>query len=237
MLPCEFRFTEISLPQKVLFAKIMKISNLGNIDPKSITNIVFDWGGVIINIDYQATINAFGKLGFEDFKAFYSQKSQNEFFIRFETGKATPGQLRDYLRKELNKNLSDKEINDAWGAMLLDIPESRIETLKRLRSNYRLLLLSNTNQLHEELVLPRIDNEIGFSFLSLFDRYYLSHHLGMRKPNIDIFEHILQDDNIRANETLFIDDTEINIDTAAGLGIIACYLQPDSDIVELFRDW
>lgn len=215
----------------------MKISNLENIDPKSITNIVFDWGGVIIDIDYHATINAFNKLGLKDFKAFYSQKTQNDFFIQFEIGKVTSEQLRDYIRKELNKELSDEEINDAWCAMLLDIPGSRIETLKKLKSNYRMLLLSNTNQLHEELILPRLNKELGFDFLSLFDNYYLSHHVGMRKPNADIYEHVLSDDGLRASETLFIDDTEMNIDAAASLDIYSCYLQPGSDIVELFKDW
>jgi putative hydrolase of the HAD superfamily len=215
----------------------MKISNLKDIDPDSITNIVFDWGGVIVNIDYYATITAFRKLGLEDFKSFYSQKTQNDFFIRFEIGKVTTDQFRDYIRKELNQNLTNDEINDAWCAMILDIPKSRIETLLRLKSKYRILLLSNTNQLHEEQILPRLKKELGFDFLSLFDRYYLSHHIGMRKPNADIYEHVLADAGIEKSGTLFIDDTEINIDTAASLGIKACYLQPDSDIVELFQDW
>lgn len=215
----------------------MKISNLGDIDPGSITNIVFDWGGVIVNIDYYATINAFRKLGLDDFQAFYNQKTQNEFFIRFETGKVTPDQLRDYIRKKLKKELTDNEINDAWCAMILDIPESRIETLLRLRYNYRIILLSNTNQLHEKLILPRLNREIGFEFLSLFDRYYLSHHIGMRKPNADIYEHVLTDAGLRNSETLFIDDTELNIDTAAGLGIRSFYLNSGSDIAELFKDW
>lgn len=215
----------------------MKISNLGSIDPKSVTNIVFDWGGVIINIDYSATIEAFRSLGIEDFKAFYSQKYQNEFFTLFEIGKVSPEQLRNYLRQELNKKLTDEEINAAWCAMLLDIPDSRIELLLKLRSNYRVLLLSNTNQIHQDLILPRLNNQLGLDFLSLFDRYYLSHHIGMRKPDADIFEHVISDNKLEAGEILFIDDSEVNIDTAASLGIKACYLQQDSDIVELFQDW
>jgi putative hydrolase of the HAD superfamily len=215
----------------------MKISNLGSIDPKDITNIVFDWGGVIINIDYNATISAFKKLGIEDFRTFYFQKIQNRFFNQFEIGKVTPGEFRNVFRETLNKDLPDQAINDAWCAMLLDIPKPRIDTLMRLKMNYRVLLLSNTNQLHEDLILPRLNTELGFDFLSLFDRYYLSHKIGMRKPNADIYEFVLLENGLQASETLFIDDTEMNIDTAAILGLRACHLQPGADMVELFKDW
>ena len=215
----------------------MKISNLDNIDPKSITNIIFDWGGVLINIDYQATINAFNRLGLDDFKAFYNQKTQNEFFIQFEIGKITPDELRNYVREALKKDLSDKQINDAWCAMLLDAPKSRIETLQRLKSRYDIMLLSNTNQIHEDLILPRLNKDLGMDFLSLFNRVYLSHHLGMRKPNSDIYELVINSNGYSAEETLFIDDTEMNIDAADALGIKSCYLQPNSGIVELFEGW
>ncbi len=215
----------------------MKISTLDNIDPKSVTNIIFDWGGVLINIEYHATINAFRKLGLDDFKAFYSQKTQNEFFIQFEIGKISPAELRNYIRDALNKDLTDKQINDAWCAMLLDAPKSRIETLLRLKSSYNIMLLSNTNQIHEDLILPRLNKDLGIDFLSLFNRVYLSHHLGMRKPNADIYEYVINNSGFKAEETLFIDDTEMNIDAADALGIKSCYLQPNSDIVELFEDW
>lgn len=215
----------------------MKISALDNIDPKSITNIIFDWGGVLINIDYQATINAFRNLGLDDFKAFYSQKTQNEFFIQFEIGEKTPDELRNYVREALKKDLSDKQINDAWCAMLLDAPMSRIDTLLRLKARHDIMLLSNTNQIHEDLILPRLNEDLGMDFLSLFSRIYLSHHLGMRKPNADIYEHVIRNCGYKAEETLFIDDTEMNINAAAGLGIRSCYLEPGMDIVELFRDW
>lgn len=222
---------------KSIFAKIMKISNLENTDPDSITNIVLDWGGVIVNIDYDKTVDAFRELGFADFRSFYHQKVQNDFFIQFETGKVNSVQLRDFIRQELNKNLDDDDINRAWCAMILDIPPSRIDTLNRLKSKYRIVLLSNTNQLHEELIIPRLNEELGIEFLSLFDRYYFSHHIGMRKPDTDIYRYVLADDGMQAERTLFVDDTEMNIDTAADMGIRSCYLQSGSDIVELFRDW
>ena len=215
----------------------MKISDPGNIDPHSITNIIFDWGGVLVHIDPNATISAFRKLGIENFRSYYNYGIQNEFFTRFEIGKVSSDQLRQYIRDALNSNVTDDAIDNAWCAMVLDIPQPYIETLLRLRSKYRLILLSNTNQIHEDLILPRLKRDVGRDFLSLFDRYYFSHHLGMRKPDREIFEYVLRDSGAKAEETLFIDDTEVNTDVAAELGIRSYYLQPGSDISVLFRKW
>lgn len=215
----------------------MKTSDPKAIDKEKIKNIVFDWGGVLIEIDYYATIEAFNKLGFEDFKAFYSQKNQMEFFIGFEIGKHSPDQFRNYIRDVLKQDLPDKIINDAWCAMLLDIPKSRIEVINKLKAKYKLYLLSNTNQLHEDLVLPRINSSLKLDFFSLFDGVYLSHRIGMRKPHIDIYKYVLNDKGMKAEETLFIDDTEVNIDASASIGIKSFYLNSGLDIVQLFRDW
>ncbi|MDR4987474.1 MAG: hypothetical protein RG741_01385 [Bacteroidales bacterium] len=114
----------------------------------TVKNIIFDLGGVLLNIDYGLTIAAFKKLGVEDFDGFFTQAAQHKVFDRFDTGHVTPGEFRDRLRRLSGLNLSDRQIDDAWNAMLLDMPADRIKLLQKVRRNYRIFLLSNTNAIH-----------------------------------------------------------------------------------------
>lgn len=115
---------------------------------KDIEAIIFDLGGVILNIDYKLTINAFKKLGITNFDELYSQARQLSFFDDFETGKISAEDFFVSLNKHTGLKLNPHEATTAWNAMLLDLPWERIELLKKLGKKHRLFLLSNTNETH-----------------------------------------------------------------------------------------
>ncbi len=216
----------------------MKILDPKKLPIKDIKYIIFDWGGVIININYDATVHAFGQLGYEKFEEYYHQRSQHALFDDYEIGSISTNVFRDGIRKALSlPDLSNQQIDEAWSAMLLDMPMERIEIIKKLKTQYRLFLLSNTNQIHEDEIVPRLDNQLGYPFFSLFDAVYLSHRVGERKPNAAIFEHVMRENNLNPKETLFIDDSEQHIDGASALGINAFYLQKGMSIVDIFKYW
>ena len=199
-----------------------------------IKNIIFDLGGVILDIDYNLTVKAFEKLGIPNFKAQYSKMSQSNLFDNIETGKISPEEFRNLIREVAEKDVTDAEIDHAWNALILHLPQYRIEILKKLQDNYRLFLLSNTNKIHYDDYSEVIKRENGIEGLEpLFEKTYLSHEMGLRKPNPEIFNVVLNENNLVAEETLFIDDSPQRIASAKTLGIVTYHLE-NEDIGELF---
>jgi FMN phosphatase YigB (HAD superfamily) len=199
-----------------------------------IKNIVFDLGGVILDIDYNLTVKAFDGLGIPNFKEQYSKMSQSNLFDNIETGKISPVEFRDLIREVAQKTISDAEIDTAWNALILHLPQYRIEILKNLQVNYRLFLLSNTNKIHYDDYSEVIKRENGIEGLEpLFEKTYLSHEMGLRKPDPEIFQVVLNENNLVPKETLFIDDSPQHIASAKTLGIVAYHLE-NEDIGDLF---
>jgi glucose-1-phosphatase len=215
----------------------LKTSDIQQINKQKIKNIIFDWGGVITNINYQSTIDAFSALGFENFSEFFTHDHQKDIFKLFEVGKIEPGALRDEIRKFLPGSATDNQIDTAWCAMLRDTPNERLELINKLRGKFKLYLLSNTNQIHADYCMSHLIKTSNINFLSLFEKIYLSHQIHLRKPNREIYEYVLSDSKLIPSETLFVDDTEINTDVASTLGIQSFYLKPDIDITGIFKDW
>jgi FMN phosphatase YigB (HAD superfamily) len=203
------------------------------LDP--IKNIIFDFGGVLIDIDYHRCVRSFEELGFRDFGAWYSQQVQHHLFDDFETGAIGPEEFRSRIRTTSGLTLSDTAIDDAWNSILTGMPEKNVRLLERLRPHYRLFLLSNTNAIHEKAFTDLIVSTYGKYLLpSLFDRIYLSHHMHMRKPHEEIFRFVLEENGLLAAETLFIDDSLQHVEGAARAGLRARLLQPGEDITSLF---
>ena len=199
-----------------------------------IKNIVFDLGGVILDIDYNLTVKAFEDLGIPNFKEQYSKMSQSNLFDNIETGKISPAEFRNLIREVAKKTISDAEIDAAWNALILHLPQYRIEILKNLQVNYRLFLLSNTNKIHYDDYSEVIKRENGIEGLEpLFEKTYLSHEMGLRKPDPEIFQVVLSENNLVPKETLFIDDSPQHIASAKTLGIVAYHLE-NEDIGDLF---
>ncbi len=188
-------------------------------DTKKIKNIIFDLGGVILNIDSQKAINAMIDLGFDDFDKSYTLAKQNKLFDNLEKGIISPDNFRDEIKRNIKNQVSNNQIDEAWGKMLLDFPKERINLLQKLKTKYRLFLLSNTNVIHYNIYDNELYKGFGIHLSDLFEKAYYSHEIGMRKPDIKCFRYVIDDSKLMPNETLFIDDSIINIESANEIGL------------------
>ena len=178
--------------------------------------IIFDLGGVIVNLDQDRTIRSFKRLNID----LDDLNEKLPVFKQYETGHVNTETFIQTIKAELKGNASDIEISTAWNNMILDVPAERIAVLKELRKYYKIFILSNTNELHiqEFTKLFEIDHPKE-NWENLFDKIYYSHILGIRKPNVEAWQHILNDNNLHANETIFIDDTNMHFKAADSIGI------------------
>lgn len=197
-----------------------------------IKNIIFDFGDVFINLDKPATERNLATLG-------VTQITQNMLHIAqlYEMGLLS---TEAFVRRSVQdlKIPSDEQFVDIWNAILLDFPTHRFDFVKKLAASkkYRLFLLSNTNKLHINWVKDNWGMEVYNSFKALFEQFYLSYEISLRKPNFDIFEFLLQENNLLAEQTLFIDDTPQNTKTAEQLGMKTWTIDPmRDDVVNLFN--
>jgi HAD superfamily hydrolase (TIGR01509 family) len=197
--------------------------------------IIFDLGAVILNINYQNTIDEFTKLGVNNAATFYSKKVQTNLFNQIETGMISSNEFLKALQKE-TKNANINQVEKAWNAMLLDLPEERIQLIKKLKNNYSIYLLSNTNAIHIDAIKKQLGKRKWLAFCKLFDKMYLSHELGLRKPDVKIFEYILNEQKLKAEEVFFIDDSPQHIASAKKIGIHCHHLLDDENIITLFPD-
>ncbi|MCS6968908.1 MAG: HAD family phosphatase [Cytophagales bacterium] len=203
--------------------------------PRDFPNIIFDLGGVLLNIDIPRTIAAFSEAIGKDFSRWYSQHKQSALFDAFEIGKITPEQFRQQLRQELQTDLSDAEIDRCWNAMLIDFPQHRLALLEEIGKKRRIFLLSNTNAIHKAAFDSLMQQQHGIeSFSSFFEQDYYSHLLGMRKPNAEIFLYLIEKHGLKPQETLFIDDTLQHVEGARKAGLQALHLPQGKEVVELF---
>jgi glucose-1-phosphatase len=199
----------------------------------AIKNIIFDLGGVILDIDYQKTIDSFRKLGFQDFDTQYTQAKQNGLFDDFEIGKISSEAFISSLRIHLPENITETQIEAAWNAMLLDWKQDKIDFLKSIQSKYQLFLFSNTNSIHKKYFEQTLKEQIGLKSLDeLFTNSYYSHEFGKRKPHPESFQAILNENQIIAAETLFVDDSIQHIEGAKQIGLHTIHLYQKS-ILEL----
>lgn len=200
-----------------------------------IKNILFDLGGVLLNIDYLKTVNAFRKLGLDNPERAFTKEIQAEIFQRFECG-----QLSDYeFISALKQNIpgaSELDITKAWNALLGDFPSYRYEMLTQLKDRYRLGVLSNTNSIHERAFMKIIDNSVGWkNFKELFVGIGYSHILGERKPNAEAFIKCMKNLDFNPKHTLFIDDTEEHVLGARKAGLNAIHLTT-GEVVSLIQN-
>jgi len=206
---------------------------------ESIKNIIFDLGNVIINIDPELSVKAMSQLGFSDFNQSYSLLNQSHLFDSLEKGLINPEQFHKEINSQLKVEVSNKTIDMAWGAMLLDFPKARIELLQKLSKKYRLFLLSNTNIIHYHQYNNDLIDMFGFDLNSLFEKAYYSFEVGMRKPDVEIFEYVLNESNLNPFETVFIDDLDKNIDVAGRMGFNTIWIDvaKGDDITEKLNNF
>lgn len=197
--------------------------------------ILLDLGGVLIDVDYQATARAFRDLGHPDFEQLYSKAQQDHLFDGFEIGALSPAHFRDRIRTLLGNELTDALIDANWNAMLGSVAPERIALILRLKERYQVLLLSNTNAIHVPAFEAIIARENGISdFKSLFHGAYYSCEIGLRKPDAASFLHVLQKHNADPARTLFIDDSIQHVIGARNAGLQAEHLElANEDVLAL----
>ncbi len=201
---------------------------------QKVRNIIFDLGGVLLNIDFKLTSNAFKELGVSHFDEMFTQHFSNSLFELLETGKIDEAAFYDEFRKEAGLPLTNSQIQDAWNALLLDFPAERIEWLEKVAQQYRIFLFSNTNQIHYDCFIRNFsENFIGKHFNDFFEKAYYSQFLGLRKPYPVSFQAIVDEQQILPAETLFIDDTLKNIEAASQLGFQTIHLQSPTTVMDL----
>ena len=207
--------------------------SLNFISMKNIKNIIFDLGGVILNIDFKRTVNALKKLGIDNFTTYMSQLHISSFFKEYELGKIDDATFIKSIQSLSPKPLTEEEVTNAWNALLLDFPQERIELLQSLKKKYRLFLLSNTNLIHYRKYQEQIYLQTGGYLEDIFEKTYYSHSVGLSKPDVAIFQLVINENKLDPSETLFVDDTESNMPGAKQAGLHIAHLKAGTTILDL----
>jgi len=199
---------------------------------REIKNIIFDLGGIFLNIDFSKTEKAFADLGVQ-FNDFYSQHHASELFELLETGKISPEEFHDSFVEETGLHLSYEELKNAWTALLVDFPIERLQWLQEIGKRYKIFLFSNTNKIHYDVFTEMFHEQTGFKdFNKLFVKTYYSHEMGLRKPYPESYLYILNEQQLRPEETLFIDDT-LKIEGAKQVGLQTIHLVYPETVLDL----
>lgn len=200
-----------------------------------IKNLLLDMGGVILDVSYQRVIETFKSYGIENFDKVYTQAKQVEIIDLFEEGKCSAEEFRDGVRKLVGKELSDEQIDKAWFSMILEIPRDVIQLLGVLKLKYRLFLFSNTNVLHIEYLKKEFERQLGFDlFNCVFDKAFFSNEIHHRKPHPESFKYVLEQAEIEAEETLFIDDSKQHLEGASKVGLNTYWLTNGETLIDLY---
>ena len=182
-----------------------------------IKNIIFDWGGVLIHLDKRRCTEAFSQLGIAVDDELTNPYGQRADLMDFEKGLMTVSEFHDTVRRLYGAQLTDEQIDEAWNALLLDIPNYKLDKLLELKQHYHLYLLSNTNALHWEEGRKRFDYK-GYKAEDFFDQIFLSNEIHELKPSSEAFLEVVRLASIKPEETLFVDDLQASCDAAAVLG-------------------
>ena len=202
---------------------------------QGVRNIIFDLGGVIIGLDTSRTLMRLAELldiRYDEMSRIFYQDVR---FKEYETGNLTDQQFRDFIRTLGSVPIPDAAIDEAWNAMILDIPREQMDLLRMLRSDYSIYLLSNTNAIHLNHVKTKLPVDDASFFNEVFNKTYYSHLIGMRKPDHEIYEYVLKDQNMPGEETLFFDDNTDNISGAQAVGIHTFHVKDLADVITYFH--
>ncbi len=204
-------------------------------DLANIKNIIFDLGRVILNLDFDASINAFKKLGLsDDILANYSAYPDPCFYEQ-EIGIISPNEFLKKMTAILgNDGITKEQVRTAWLKMVLDIPEHRVKVLQQLGKKYNIYLFSNSNKIHIDHIDIEFREKYGFEFSSLFVMQFYSHEIHVRKPDLISFEKVIKLSGVNPHETLFVDDLKENIEGARKAGLKTLWLKEGMEMAEIF---
>ncbi|PIB34871.1 hypothetical protein BFP72_05360 [Reichenbachiella sp. 5M10] len=201
----------------------------------NINTIIFDLGGVIIDLNEKATVEAFAQLSGKDITEVVKYYQESDTFKQYEMGLIPSDEFRAYIREILDTpQATDHEIDRAWNAMLGNIPLRRLEWMIKLQKTYKICILSNTNAIHESAFNQTLLEVSGKPCLDDFaHEVYFSHRLHLRKPNMDIYEKVLELSGQSAAGCLFLDDKLENLKGAASVGIQTMHISYPDEIFKL----
>lgn len=201
-----------------------------------IKTIMFDMGGVLIDLNKQACINAYKALGYDNVEELIGSYSQEGAFLQLESGQISVEKFRELIRNEIKKPVTDKQIDDAFIAFLVGMPGYTLDMLLQLRKRFQVFMLSNTNPIIMNYVRKNIFNRQGLSIDAYFDRLFLSYEMKVVKPNPLIFEKIIAESGINPAETLFLDDSKTNTEAAEKLGFKTFVVTQGEDFRHIFNE-
>ncbi|HZK69802.1 MAG TPA: HAD family phosphatase [Paludibacter sp.] len=196
----------------------------------NISTLIFDFGGVLIDLDMNQSILNFKKLGIKNVENYLSNFGQSGFFMQLEKGEISAEEFRSEIRKMTPNTITDSEINDAWNAFLVRIPSEKLDIVYELRKKYRVIMLSNTNVIHFPYAEQTFFSYKNRSINEYFDKCYRSYDMKMVKPDTEIFEAILSQEQVAANRCLLLDDGPKNIEQAHKLGFQTYFVDPNEDL-------
>lgn len=200
----------------------------------ALKNIIFDLGGVLLNLNIQKTLDAYQEMGLEQIESLFGIGHAASYFKDYEKGLLDSQEFVAAIRNETGAAATEAAVIAAWNAMLLDFPEDRVDLLRKLRSEYRLFLFSNTNALHYDHFQQYFRSKYGFEMDSLFDKAYYSHLVNLRKPDAAAFQLVLNEQQLNPGETAFVDDALVNVEAARQLGLTGILLKPDQALAAVF---
>lgn len=199
--------------------------------------LIFDFGNVIIDIDINKTYEAFASYCNTNVENIRKKITESDVFRRFEIGLFDEEEFREIMRQTLGYPLNDSEIDKAWNALLLDLPFERIELINKLKNNYKVYLLSNTNTMHISECRKRIAKQNNLkNFFDIFDKAFFSYDLGLWKPDPKIYFKVLDEIGLKPDEVLFLDDNIENIEAAKKIGLNTQLITPEKGILEVFQN-
>jgi glucose-1-phosphatase len=200
---------------------------------QQVSNIIFDLGGVIMDIDVKQTLRAFTELGMENIQRYFGHGFAASFFSDHEAGRISDDDFIREIKSLLPEKVTDEAVIHAWNALLLDFPPERVELLRSIKHRYRLFLYSNTNQIHYQKFSEIYQFNFGNRLEDLFEKAYFSHSLGHRKPDLGGFHQIIAENGLDSQKTLFVDDALINVQGAIKAGLKGLYLPPGFFITDI----
>jgi HAD superfamily hydrolase (TIGR01509 family) len=199
----------------------------------SVQNIIFDLGGVLLNLDVQRTRNEFISLGITQIDDLFRIGHAASFFKQYEMGTISDEEFVEKALQLAQAGTTHQQIIDAWNGMLLDFPAERVQFLNRLKSKYRLFLFSNTNAIHLQFFQKSYQSVYGTMLDDHFEKAWYSHVINQRKPDVAAFKYVIQEGKLDAASTLFIDDALVNIEGAREAGLQAIHLTGGKTVLDL----
>lgn len=198
-----------------------------------IRNIIFDLGGVLLNLDFDKTRQAYIDLGLKEFDQHFGLGHAASYFKDYEKGLLTDDEFIQAIQQTIGGSVDASSIVAAWNALLLDFPSARVSFLQGLSKRYRIFLFSNTNNIHMQYFKKDFQEVYGFNMDDLFERAYYSHVAGVRKPDAAAYHLVLQENDLIPAQTVFIDDALNNVEAAIAVGMHGIHLVPGKTILDL----